>query len=72
MIEHWMSLKQMAAHLQVETDELTHWVEHKGLPARRTTYGWRFNRHEVEAWIDRVLDEAIARVEASRSCPAPG
>ncbi len=49
--EPWVTLAQVADHLQVSQDTVHRWMDQKGLPASRVGRVWRFKLSEVDEWI---------------------
>ena len=50
-IEPWVTLQDVAKHLQVVEDTVHRWVAKKGLPAVRAGRVWRFKLSEVDEWL---------------------
>jgi len=51
MNEHWVSVDQVAEHLDVVRDSVYRWIEAKGLPAHRIGRLWKFKLSEVDDWV---------------------
>jgi len=51
MAEPWVSLEQIAEHLQVSTDTIHRWIRAKNIPVHRVGRFWRFRVSEVDAWV---------------------
>ena len=51
MVERWVSVEDVAAHLGVAKDSVYRWIERKGLPARKMGRLWKFKISEVDAWV---------------------
>lgn len=49
--EPWVTLAQVAEHLQVSQDTVHRWREAKALPAHRVGRVWRFKLSEVDEWV---------------------
>ena len=49
--EPWVTLAQVAEHLQVSQDTVHRWRETKALPAHRVGRVWRFKLSEVDEWV---------------------
>jgi excisionase family DNA binding protein len=49
--EHWSTLAQIAAHLQVAEDTVLRWIPRKAFPAHRAGRVWRFRISEVDDWM---------------------
>jgi excisionase family DNA binding protein len=52
--EAMMTLREVAEYLHLSTMSVRRAIEKKGLPAYRVGGLWRFNRLEVEAWLDTL------------------
>ncbi len=50
-IEPWVTLKDVAEHLQVSDETIHRWISGRGMPAHRAGRVWRFKLSEVDAWI---------------------
>jgi excisionase family DNA binding protein len=50
-VEPWVSLQDVAKHLQVAEDTVHRWIARKGLPAIKAGRVWRFKLTEVDAWL---------------------
>jgi excisionase family DNA binding protein len=48
MTEPWVSLDEVAKHLDVASDSIYRWIERRGLPARRIGRLWKFKISEVD------------------------
>ncbi len=51
MPEPWVSVGEVAAHLDVAKDSVYRWIETKGLPARKLGRLWKFKLSEVDEWV---------------------
>lgn len=49
--DRWLSVDEIAAHLGVARDSIYRWIEHRGLPAHKVGKLWKFNKHDVDAWV---------------------
>ncbi len=49
--EPWVSVEQVAHHLDVAKDTVYRWREHRGLPAHRVGRLWKFKLSEVDDWV---------------------
>jgi excisionase family DNA binding protein len=47
-VEPWVTLQEVASHLQVAEDTVHRWVAKKGLPAVKAGRVWRFKLSEVD------------------------
>ncbi len=50
-VEPWVTLQDVAKHLQVAEDTVHRWIDRKGLPAIKAGRVWRFKLTEVDAWL---------------------
>ena len=49
--EHWSTISEIAAHLQVAEDTVLRWIQRKAFPAHRAGRVWRFKISEVDEWM---------------------
>ena len=49
--ERWVSIAEVAAHLQVTRESIYRWVDLKGFPAHRVGRLLRFRLSEVDDWV---------------------
>ena len=49
--EQWVSVEQIAKHLNVKTYTIYKWLERKGMPAHKVGRLWRFKISEIDAWV---------------------
>ena len=49
--EGWVSIAEVATHLQVTKESIYRWVDAKGFPARRVGRLLRFRLSEVDEWV---------------------
>jgi len=50
-VEPWVTLQDVAKHLQVAEDTVNRWIAKKGLPAAKAGRVWRFKLSEVDEWL---------------------
>ena len=50
-IESWVTLQDVAQHLQVAEDSIHRWITKKGMPAVKAGRVWRFKLSEVDEWL---------------------
>ena len=50
-VEPWVSLEDVATHLDVAKDSVYRWIESRGLPAHRIGRLWKFKLTEVDEWV---------------------
>lgn len=48
--EPWVSVDQIAEHLDVTIDSIYRWIDRKNLPAHRVGRLWKFHVSEVDDW----------------------
>jgi excisionase family DNA binding protein len=51
MTESWVSVHDVAKHLDVAKDSIYRWIERRGLPARKIGRLWKFKLSEVDEWV---------------------
>ncbi len=51
--ENWLSVEQIAAHLQVSKETVYRWLDREKIPAHRIGRQWRFQIFEVDEWVRR-------------------
>jgi excisionase family DNA binding protein len=49
--ESWVTLAEIAQHLQVREETVHRWIRGKNMPAHRVGRVWRFKASEVDAWV---------------------
>lgn len=49
--EQWVSVEQIAQHLNVKTFTIYKWLERKDMPAHKVGRLWRFKTSDVDAWV---------------------
>ena len=49
--EQWVSVEQVAAHLNVKALTIYKWLERKQMPAHKVGRLWRFRISEVDSWV---------------------
>jgi excisionase family DNA binding protein len=49
--EQWVSVEQIAQHLNVKTFTIYKWLERKDMPAHKVGRLWRFKVTEVDQWV---------------------
>lgn len=71
MTESWVSLDDVAKHLDVAKDSVYRWIETKRLPAHKVGRLWKFKLSEVDKWVRgggaaEKLNEADHKLEEKR------
>ena len=51
MPERWLSVQDVAEHLQLKRDTLYKWISRRAFPAHKAGRLWRFRLDEVDAWV---------------------
>jgi len=51
MSEPWVSVEQVAEHMDVTRDSIYRWIDRKGLPAHRVGRLWKFKVSAVDEWM---------------------
>ena len=49
--EQWVSVEQIAQHLNVKTFTIYKWLERKDMPAHKVGRLWRFKMSEIDTWV---------------------
>ena len=49
--EQWVSVEQIAQHLNVKAFTIYKWLERKEMPAHKVGRLWRFKTSEIDAWV---------------------
>lgn len=49
--EQWVSVEQVANHLNVKPDTVYKWLERKEMPAHKVGRLWRFRISEIDQWV---------------------
>lgn len=49
--ERWITLAEVAVHLQIAEVTVHRWIRRKGMPAHRLGRHWRFKVSEVDDWV---------------------
>ncbi len=49
--EQWVSVDQVALHLNVKPDTVYKWLERKEMPAHKVGRLWRFKISEIDQWV---------------------
>jgi excisionase family DNA binding protein len=50
-VEQWVSVGQIAQHLNVKTFTIYKWLERKHMPAHKVGRLWRFKITEIDEWV---------------------
>lgn len=49
--EPWVSVDEVAKHLDVVKDSVYRWIEGRHLPAHKIGRHWKFKLSEVDEWV---------------------
>ena len=49
--EQWVSVEQIAQHLNVKAFTIYKWLERKEMPAHKVGRLWRFKISEIDDWV---------------------
>ena len=52
-LEPWLSVEEIARHLNVSKETVYRWLEREKIPAHRIGKLWRFKPSEVDEWVRR-------------------
>lgn len=55
--EPWVSLEDIATHLDVSKDSVHRWIRNRGMPAHKIGRLWKFKVSEVDEWVCGGNDE---------------
>ena len=50
MVERWLSVDEIAAHLGVSRETVYRWIDSRALPGHRIGKFWKFKTSEVDKW----------------------
>ena len=63
--EQWVSIGQVASHLDVTRDSIYRWIERMAFPAHRVGRLFRFKLSEVDEWVQTGGSAKGAKRKAS-------
>lgn len=49
--EQWITVEQIAQHLNVKAFTIYKWIDRKEMPAHKVGRLWRFRISEIDAWV---------------------
>lgn len=52
-INQWLTVEQIADHLQISKETIYRWLDRETIPAHRIGRQWRFQLSEVDEWVRR-------------------
>jgi excisionase family DNA binding protein len=65
--EHWVSVEQVALHLNVKALTIYKWLERRKIPAHKVGRLWRFKISEVDQWIkDGLASDSSTKRKRSK------
>ncbi len=59
--EQWVSVEQVAQHLNVKPDTVYKWLERKEMPAHKVGRLWRFRISEIDQWVKNGSASVVER-----------
>jgi excisionase family DNA binding protein len=62
--EQWVSVEQVAAHLNVKALTIYKWLERKDMPAHKVGRLWRFKITEIDNWVKSGSAAEIKKSDA--------
>jgi len=63
MVEPWVSVESVAAHLGVGKASIYRWIEHRRLPGTKIGKLWKLKLSEVESWMRTRAGEVSSTPE---------
>lgn len=51
-VERWVSLEDIAGHLDVSKDTIRSWIKKETIPYHRVGRQYKFRVSEVDAWVE--------------------
>lgn len=51
MSKRWMSVDEIAEHLQIKRETVYKWVTNKGMPSQKVGRLLRFQLDEIDEWV---------------------
>lgn len=52
MEETWVTMKDIASHLEVTPETIRNWINGRSFPAHKVGHQWRFKPSEVDEWVE--------------------
>ena len=49
--EAWLTVEQVAAHLNIAPVTVYRWIEAEKIPCHRVGHQWRFSTTEIDQWV---------------------
>lgn len=67
-VEPWVTLQDLAKHLQVADDTIHRWISKKNMPATKAGRVWRFKISKVDAWLQAggAIDGVVIKANAPK------
>lgn len=66
MMERWLSVEEIAAHLGVASITVYRWLEKGNIPSHRVGKLWRFKASEVDLWVEQGEAEETAEKKSPK------
>ena len=64
--EPWVSVEDVAKHLDVVKDSVYRWIESRNLPAHKIGRIWKFKLSEIDNWVrSKSADASYVENETS-------
>lgn len=51
-VEHWVSLEDIAVHLDISKDTVRAWIKKRTIPFHKVGRQYKFRLSEVDAWVE--------------------
>jgi len=64
--ERWVSVEDVAAHLNVTKDSIYRWIDRKGFPAHKVGRLFRFKLSEVDNWVRQGGEDKGDKLKENR------
>ena len=61
-----MSVKELAAYLQVDVSSIYLWSQRGQIPAMKVGKMWRYRRSEIDAWLESRRSQPTEREKGIR------
>jgi excisionase family DNA binding protein len=63
MTEAWLTVEQVAAHLNIASITVYRWIDAEKIPCHKVGRQWRFKASEVDEWIRNgdAAEESLPR-----------
>lgn len=63
--EAWLTVEQVAAHLNIASITVYRWIEAEKIPCHRVGRQWRFKVSEVDQWVikGKAADDSKLKIQ---------